>query len=107
MKEYTKKDVWRMRGALANLIENHLGDKDVIKWYEDFYGEMQKPYVWEDAENEWPFKPNDPVMYRKREYKFIKYDPFHGNKATIQGNGREIGVNVEELDLIMEFEFVK
>ena len=113
MKEYTKKDVWRMRGALANLIEEHLGDEDVIKWYESNYGEMLKPYVWEDTEDEWPFKPNDPVMYRKREYKFVEYNPFHGNKATVRGlictvsgGSRTFTVNVDELDLIREFDFV-
>ena len=107
MKEYTKKDVWRMRGALANLIEEHLGDKDVIKWYEDFYGEMLKPYVSEDTEEEWPFKPNDPVMYRKREYKFVEYNPFHGNKATVRAlrGSHTFTVNVDELDLIREFDF--
>ena len=102
-----------MRGALANLIEEHLGDEDVIKWYESNYGEMLKPYVWEDTEDEWPFKPNDPVMYRKREYKFVEYNPFHGNKATVRGlictvsgGSRTFTVNVDELDLIREFDFV-
>ena len=109
MKEYTKKDVWRMRGTLANLIEEHLGDEDIIKLYENNYGEMLKPYVWEDTEDEWPFKPNDPVMYRKREYKFVEYNPFHGNKATVRilgGGSRSFTVNVDELDLICEFDFV-
>ena len=96
-----------MRGALANLIEEHLGDEDVIKWYEDFYGEMLKPYVYEDTEEEWPFKPNDPVMHRKREYKFVEYNPFHGNKATVRvlDGSRTFTVNVDELDLIREFDF--
>jgi len=96
-----------MRGALANLIEEHLGDEDVIKWYEDFYGEMLKPYVYEDTEEEWPFKPNDPVMYRKRECKFVEYNPFHGNKATVRAlrGSHTFTVNVDELDLIREFDF--
>ena len=56
------------------------------------------------------FKVNDPVMWRKKEYKFVKYAVHNGyislNWGVIEAKDRQHTVHVSELDLILEFDFV-
>tara|TARA_Y100000310_G_scaffold318467_1_gene372564 strand:+ start:200 stop:394 length:195 start_codon:yes stop_codon:yes gene_type:complete len=57
-------------------------------------------------------KVNDPVMWRKKEYRFVEYSNEHGyaslNWGVIQRGKygeEEHTVHVSELDLILEFDF--
>ena len=56
-------------------------------------------------------KANDPVMWRKREYRFVRYPVGSADKAVIvtvnETNRHWFTVPVSELALIMEFDFVK
>ena len=56
-------------------------------------------------------KVNDPVMWRKKEYRFMRYPIGSTDKAVIVSVGEThrhwFTVPVSELALIMEFDFVK
>ena len=56
-------------------------------------------------------KQNSPVMWKKKEYRFVRYPIGTLDKAVIVTIGEEnrqwLTVPVEELDLILEFDFMK
>ena len=60
-------------------------------------------------------KPNDPVMWKRNEYKFIEYSPIAPRNEGVrerviiqrQGDSFTYEVPTEEVDLIQEFNFVK
>ena len=54
-------------------------------------------------------KANDPVMWKRKEYKFIKFVDGSPKRAVIQMDCEkwQREVLLEELDLIVEFDFVK
>jgi|TARA_B110000196_G_scaffold278153_1_gene257084 hypothetical protein len=56
-------------------------------------------------------KLNDPVMWEKREYRFVRYPVGSADEAVIVTVGKTnrhwFTIPVSELSLIMEFDFVK
>lgn len=56
-------------------------------------------------------KENAPVMWKRKEYTFIEYSPTSPRNERViiqrQGDSSVYEVPTEEVDLIVEFDFVK